>query len=188
MLLIVEIALACHAIHALVAVEEIRGTIPNVAQRIDVEFVAVVALDHDDLALVWRRISDLGVADAVVFEILAQLLLVLVRNLDDHTGVLGEEHLHDVVALRLHVVEVDMQATLCVGKGHLQQCGDETAGTHVVTCHDPSLADELLHGIEAVGEVLAVLHRRHVAADAAEALREGRSAEALLVEAEVYII
>ena len=135
-----------------------------------------------------RRISDLGVADAVVFEILAQLLLVLVRNLDDHTGVLGEEHLHDVVALRLHVVEVDMQATLCVGKGHLQQCGDETAGTHVVTCHDPSLADELLHGIEAVGEVFAVLYRRHIAADAAEALREGRSAEALLVEAEVYII
>ena len=81
-----------------------------------------------------------------------------------------------------------MQAALGVGKGHLQQRGDETTGTHVVTCHDPSLADELLYGIEAVGEVFAVLHRRHVAADAAEALREGRAAESLLVEAEVYII
>ena len=81
-----------------------------------------------------------------------------------------------------------MQATLSVGKGHLQQRGDETTGTHVVTCHDPSLADELLHGIEAVGEILAILHRRHVAADAAEALCEGRTAKTLLVEAEVDII
>ena len=150
--------------------------------------MAVVALDDYNLALVGRRISNLGVADAVVLEILAQLLLVLVRNLDDYTRVLGEEHLHDVVALRLHVVEVDMQTAFSVGKGHLQQCGDETTGTHVVTGHDPSLADELLHCVEAVSEILAVLHCRHVAADAAEALCEGRTAKTLLVEAEVYII
>ena len=54
--------------------------------------------------------------------------------------------------------------------------------------HDPSALDELLHGVEGIGEVLGVLHRGHVVAHIAQALCEGRAAEPLLVEAEVNMV
>ena len=81
-----------------------------------------------------------------------------------------------------------MQAALGVGERHLQQCGDEAAGRYVVTGHHPPFLDERLDGVEAVGEVLGILHRRHIRADAAQRLSEGGATEALLVEAEVNII
>ncbi len=81
-----------------------------------------------------------------------------------------------------------MQTTLGVGERHLKQCGDETTSRDVVTSHHPSLLDEGLNGVETVGEILGVLHRRYIRTDAAQCLGEGGTAEALLVEAEVNII
>ena len=111
-----------------------------------------------------------------------------VAYLDDHTRVLGEENLHHVDRLGGYVVEVDMHAALLVGKHHLQQGGDDTTGRHVVASHDPTLLNEVLHGVEAVGEIFGVLHGRHIRANLTQGLGEGRATEALCVEREVDVI
>ena len=162
--------------------------IPGVTQGVDVEGMLPSVLHHDNLTVVGCGVSNLGEANAVVLKVFLHLTLVGVRDLNDDTRILCEEHLHHVVALRLNVMQIDMQTAFGVGEGHLEQGCDETTGRDVVAGHHPAFLDKGLDGIEAVGEVLCVLHRRHIRADAAQCLRKGRTAKALLVEAEVYII
>ena len=81
-----------------------------------------------------------------------------------------------------------MHTAFSVGEAHLEQCGDQTACRDVVTCHNPALLDHLLNCVEAVGEVLRVLHGRYVVANEAEALCECATAETLLVEREVDMV
>ena len=52
---------------------------------------------------------------------------MLVADLDDDTGVLSKEGLHDI-AILADVVEVDMKAALGIGEAHLKECGDQTTG------------------------------------------------------------
>ena len=112
---------------------------------------------------------------------------MLVRDLDYHTGILCKQRLDDVSVLA-DVVQVDVHAALCVGERHLQQGGDETAGRDVVTCHHPTTVNQFLNGVEGIGKVFSVFHRRHVVPHLAEALRKGRAAEVLLVEREVDVV
>ena len=49
---------------------------------------------------------------------------MLVSNLDYDTWILCKELLDNIVAL--DVMEVDMQATFSIGKGHLKQCCNQT--------------------------------------------------------------
>ena len=186
LVLVVVVALAGHAVHALLAVEQVAGLVPDIAQGIDVETVLVVVFLHHDGAVARCGVSYLGVADTSLLEEGAQLLLVLVAHLYHDTRVLGKEGL-DHVAVS-HVVQVDMQTTCHVGKGHFEQGGYQTAGRDVVAGHDPSLPDEFLHRIEAVGEVLGILDRGHIIAHLAQCLGESRAAEALGIETEVDMI
>ena len=96
---------------------------------------------------------------------------MLVSNLDYDTWILCKELLDNIVAL--DVMEVDMQATFSIGKGHLKQCCDQTSSRDVVSSKYPSTANHLLYGIETVAEVLWFFHCRDIAAYLAEALRKG---------------
>ena len=111
---------------------------------------------------------------------------MLIAHLNDDTGILGEERLHDVVAVE--VVQVDVETTLRVAESHLEQGGDESAGRDVVASHHPSAANQLLHGIEAIDKVFGILHCRHVVANLAKALCEGRTTQPLLIEREVDVV
>ena len=57
-----------------------------------------------------------------------------------------------------------------------------------MTCHHPTTVNQFLNGVEGIGKVFGVLHRRHVVAHLAEALRKGGAAEVLLVEGEVDVV
>ena len=184
--LVVVEPLSGHAVETLVAVEQIAGLVPRVTQAVDVERVLASSVLHDNLAVVGRGIGYLGEADAGVFEERFQLALVHVAHLDDHAGVLREQHLCHIVARQ--VVQVDMQAAFGVGKGHFEQRGYQAACADVVARHDPSTLDERLDGIEAVGEILRIPHCGHVAADFAEALGQRAAAQPLLVETEINMI
>ena len=85
-------------------------------------------------------------------------------------------------------MEVDLHTTLYVGECHLEESSNQTTGADIVTSHYPAAVDELLYGVEAVNEVLRVLHGRNIAAHLAQALSKSRTSEALLVEAEVDMI
>ena len=85
-------------------------------------------------------------------------------------------------------MKIDMQSTFDVSKSHLEQCRDKTACRDVVTCHHPSPADEFLHGIETVGEVFGIGHRRHVRTHITATLCECRTSQALFAEGEVDMI
>ena len=109
-----------------------------------------------------------------------------VAHLDNHAGVLGEEHLHDVVAL--HVVQVDVQTAVLVGEAHLEQSGNHTAGADVVAGHNPAAAHQFLDGLEAVDKIVGVGHGGHVIAHLASRLREGGAAQSEPVETEVDVV
>ena len=111
---------------------------------------------------------------------------MLVAHLDNHAGVLGEEELHDVIVG--DVMEIDVHTAVGVGKGHLEQCGDETTGRDVVASHNPTAVDELLHCLEAVSEVLGIGYSGHIVAYLAEALCKGGATQTLCVEAEVDMV
>lgn len=111
---------------------------------------------------------------------------MLVAHLDNHAGVLGEEELHDVIVG--DVMEIDVHTAVGVGKGHLEQCGDETTGRDVVASHNPTAVDELLHCLETVSEVLGIGYGGHIVAYLAEALRKGGATQTLGVEAEVDMV
>ncbi len=81
-----------------------------------------------------------------------------------------------------------MHAALSVGKAHFEQCGYQSAGADVVTCHYPTAVYQLLNGVEGVAEILGIFHRGDIVAHLAETLCECASAEALLVEREVYVV
>ena len=49
---------------------------------------------------------------------------MFISNLDNNTRILCKELLDNIVAL--DVMEVDMQATFSIGKGHLKQCCNQT--------------------------------------------------------------
>ena len=140
----------------------------------------------DDLAELWSWITNLGIADAIVLEECLEFIFMSIAYLDDNTWVLCEESLDDVFVG--YVMEVDLHTALYVGECHLEESGNQTTGADIVTCHYPTTVDEFLYGIEAVNEVLRVLHGRNIAAHLAQALSESRTTEALLVEAEVDVI
>ena len=133
-----------------------------------------------------HRISNLSEAYPSIIEECLQLILMLVANLDHHTRVLGEECLYDVC--RLQVVEVDVKSALCICEAHLKQCCDKSTCRDIVSCHYPSALYEFLYGVEALHEVIRILHRRHIITYAVKTLCESRAAEALAVEAEVYMV
>ena len=97
---------------------------------------------------------------------------MLVLDLDDDTRVLGKERTHDV-AVGTDIVQVDMHAAFRIGEAHLEQRGDESASRYVVTSDNPSLLNHLLHSHKGIGEVLGILHRRHIVAHLTQALGKG---------------
>ena len=161
LLLVVLVAHEGTSVAALLAVEEIGGAVPYVAQGIDVERLLESVFLDGQLTVLGCGVAYLGIADTQLLEVGLHLILVLVGHLDDHTGILGHENLHYVA---VDVVQVDVYAAGSVGEGHLQQCGDQAAGADVVACHDPTAADEVLHRFETFGEVVGVGHRGHIVA------------------------
>ena len=172
LLLIVLVALTGLAVEALLGVQQVGGLIPGVAQRVDVERQLLLAGLDNQRAAVLYGVAYLGVADALLVHEFGKVLLVGVADFHHDAGILGKERLHHVAVLA-EVVQVDVHAALGVGEAHLQQGGNQTAGRDVVSGHDPSFVYQLLNGHEGVGEVFYILHRRHVAAHLAEALRKG---------------
>ena len=96
---------------------------------------------------------------------------MFISNLNDYTRILCKELLDYIVAL--DVVEVDMQTTFNISKGHLKQCCNQTTRRNIMSSKYPSTANHLLYGTEAVAEVLWFFHCRNVAAYLAEALCKG---------------
>ena len=174
------------AVETLSAVEQPRGVIPYLAQGIDVETVLEVALLQGNGACGRIGLADDSETDACLFEGSLELLVVLIGHLHDDTGILGQEHLHHIIAGK--VVQRDVHTACGVGKTHLQQCGDHTTCADVVASHDDPLLDQSLQGIEGITEVFRIAHRGHIIAHLAQALCEGTTAKTLLAEGEVDMI
>src|SRR3712207_7183735 len=95
-----------------------------------VERMLIFILYHYHLALLGHRVTNLGEAYSLGLQVLLQLLFVVVAHLNYHAWVFCKQRLHDVGAC--HIVQVDMESALCIGKTHLEKGGDKTAGTDVV--------------------------------------------------------
>ena len=96
MLLVVLITLLCLTVETLFAVEQIGGLIPCVTKVVNIEGMFLVTCLYYNGTAVLYRISDLGITYAEVLHKLLELKLMLVADLDDDTGILCEEGLHDV--------------------------------------------------------------------------------------------
>ena len=96
--------------------------VPHVAQLVDIELMFPSVLLNLYRAAVGYGIANLGIADAVLLEELAQFHLVLVAHLNHDTGILGKQRAHHVIIFE--VMEVDVQTALHVGERHLEQRGD----------------------------------------------------------------
>ena len=135
--------------------------------------------DNLNGAAVLDRITDLGVADALLFHELLEFKLVLVAHLDDHTGILGKESLDHVGLISLfvgyshEVMQVDVHAAFRVGEAHFQKRHDESAGRDVVTGHDPSAVNHFLNRHEGICKIFRILYRWHVVTHLAQRLCEG---------------
>ena len=84
-----------------------------------------------------------------------------VRHLDNHARVLGKECLH-YIAILAEVEEIDVQTAGLVGEAHLQQGGNHTTGTDVMSGSYPSTLDHLLYSHEGITEIFRILHRGHI--------------------------
>ena len=171
LLLVVLVALLRHTVHTLLAVEQVRSLIPCLAHCINVERCLPITISDTESALVrtWR--TNAGKTDAVLLQECLHFFLMLVSNLDYDTWILCKELLDNIVAL--DVMEVDMQATFSIGKGHLKQCCDQTSSRDVVSSEYPSTTNHLLYSIEAVAEVLWFFYGWNVTTDLSEALCKG---------------
>ena len=126
LMLVVLVTFSGLAVETLAAVEQVAGTVPNIAQLVDVESdglvccVMVVAYrtEDGDGAAVLYGVANLRVAHAQLFHEFTELKLVLVAHFDDHAGVFGKECLDDV-AVVAQVVQIDVQTALCVRETHL---------------------------------------------------------------------
>ena len=154
---------------------------------VDVEAIFLITILDDKFAAVFHGIADLGKTNATVLEEFAQVELMVIAHLNHHTRILGKECLHHI-AVSTDVVQVDVHTATCVGKAHLQERGNQSAGRDVMTSHDPSFLDEFLDGIEAIGKIFSVLHCRHIVANLSQTLCKCRTAQPLLVEREVNMI
>ena len=108
---------ARHTVHTLVSVEQIRGTIPCVAQHVNIEIMAELLFHNRNLAVLRRRIANLGKADSTVFEKLFQLVFMLIAHLDNYSRVLCKQRFYDVIAR--YIVQIDMQSARRIGESHL---------------------------------------------------------------------
>ena len=173
------------AVETLLLVEQIGCAEPHVAKAVDVKVEMHLALLDEQTTLV-ARATDIGISDSCLFKNLLHLRAILVRHLYHDARILCKEELHKVVAF--HLVQVDVESSLCIGEAHLQQASDETACRDVVTGKDEALLNQVLHGVEGIAEVLCITHRRHITADATETLGKGGTAKTQLIEREVYMI
>ena len=146
----------------------------------------IAIVDKLNLTAVRNRIANLCEAYPCIVEECLQLVLMVVANLNDNTRILSKESLDNVS--RLKVVEVDVHTALCIGEAHLEQCGDKSTGTDVVTRHNPTTVDKFLNSVEALNEVVRVLDRWNIVANLVEALSKCRTTKTQAVEAEVDMI
>ena len=127
-----------------------------------------------------------GTGHTLTLKPFVQLFLSLVAHLNHYAGVFGKEIAHDIG--RSQFMQIDMQTAMTISEGQLKERGDESAGRDIVPSQEPTAMNEFLHSTESIDEVFGTLHRGHIVAHAAQALGEGTSTEALLVEGEVDII
>ena len=132
------------------------------------------------------RLSQLHIAYAGFVKQLFDIVLALVSYLDDDTGILSKEELDKIILLE--TIKVDFKTSVGVGKAHFEQAGDQTTGRDVMPSQDKSALDEFLHRIKGIAEIIGVRDCRDVAADTAQRLRKGRTAEPELVETEINVI
>ena len=166
LVLIVLGTLVGTAVEALLAVEQVRGAVPSIAHSVDVEGVFLINIE----SALCDGLTDNGEAYTSLFEDSLYASGIVLSYLNKHTGILGEEHLHDI--LLLEHAEVDLHTTLGVGEAHLEQCGNHTTGRDVVTSHEETFVHELLHSDEGVAEVLSI-YGWHLATDLIQSLEEG---------------
>ena len=162
LVLVVLETLGSTAVEALLAVEQIGGLVPHIAQFVNVEGELLLIFLHYECTTVGSGVANLGETYAGIFQELLQLELMLVRYLDDDTRILGKQVLDDVAASQ--VVKVDMHTSTGIGEAHLQQGGDHTACRDVMTSQNPAATNHFLNSFEAVGEILGVLHGRYITA------------------------
>ena len=180
--------LVSHAVHALVSVKQIGSHVPSITQGINIKFVFKVTLFDYNLALRRRGISYLGISYTIVFEKLAEVFLMIVRHLDDHTRILCKEHLDNVLLFSVQVIKVHTHTAFNIGERHFEQRGNQSTGRNVVPGHNPSFLDQLLNGVKAVGKVFRIPHGWHVTAYLAKCLSKGRSTQSHLIKGEVNIV
>ena len=174
-MLVVFITFTRTAVETLFCVEEIGRFVPNIAEVVDTKLISSTILCGQYVAFI-GGLSQFDVCHASFVEHFLKGCLVGVAHLHHHTRILGEEHLDEVVTLK--VVEVYLKSALRVGKAHLEQAGDETARTNVVTCQDEAFLHQLLNGVESIAEVFGILHRGHIATHLLQRLGKSRTAEA----------
>ena len=131
-------------------------------------------------------VAYLGKSHAEVLKQFAKVELVIVADLYHHSRVLCEESLHHVTVV--DVVKINVHSTLGVGKTHLKQSGNQSAGAYIVARHYPSAANELLYGVETCLEVFSIEHGWDVVAYVADALSKCRSSQSLGAEREVDVV
>ena len=173
---------------ALQGVEQIGGLEPCIAQIVDAEQALCAFMLHEKHTLALRT-SQGKEAHAGFREGLLHGRALGIGHLDHHGGIFGEEDLHEVgLAGGFEAFGADGEAAVGVGECHFKQGGHQSSGAHVVHGQHAIVLHQALHGCEGALEVVGVGHRRSIAADAVEALGEGRAAEPQGIGREVDII
>ena len=185
LILIVLKALLRHSVERLLGVEAIRSAVPDVAQLVDVEVAIATTLLHHNLALL-DGLTNLHKAHTCLVQQILHSTLVCVLHLHNHTWIFSKEQLHRVALI--DAVEIHLDTTLLIGESHLQQCGDETTCTDVVTSQQEFFLHQILHSQESIAEVLRILYGWHIASHLAQTLSKGRTTQLQGVEREVDMI
>ncbi len=114
------------------------------------------------------------------------LAAVVGSHLYHNGGVLGKEYLHGVALVE--AVEVDVESALGVGKGHLEQGGEQAAGAHVVGGEQHLAGHKLLHGGKGCGKVLCALHTGGFLSYGAQGLVQGRATQLKRCAREINVV
>ena len=128
---------------------------------VDEEHVVLAVVAQGERAVV-DGLADAEELHALLGEEAFHFAALLIGHLDDEGRILGKENLDEVFLVES--VEQHVESALAVGECHLEQGGDETTGTHIVSGKQQLVVNKLLYGIERSCKIGGVRHLRSLVA------------------------
>ena len=107
LLLIVLIAFLCLAVETLLAIEQITGLVPYIAQMVNVKAQFLIISSHNQMASFFHRITDLGIAHTGFFHEFLERSLMFVAHLNYNTRIFGKECFY-YIAVFAYIMQIDV--------------------------------------------------------------------------------